>query len=254
MSVGAGTGATQDPSPIAALTQEAYICGCGHSGSTILATILGAHPSIYVPLYESEAFLVDEAERTRRLDVIRRQARAAGKPVLIEKTPRHVRKLDVIRRVVPGVRFLLVVRDGRDVAASIGHRYSGNLEEGFQRWVSDNGIIAREYRKPDTLVMRYEDLVTNPREVLAAVCAFVGVEYRADLLEYHKRPSFWFDRPTIRRTNGVGAGDHEDLRNWQVNQPLFDGRGRWKKELPADVVQRFQQGDAGRLMRGFGYL
>src|SRR6185503_15224565 len=48
------------PSYLQGLERAAFICGCGHSGTTLVATILSAHPRIYVPLYESEAFLGTE--------------------------------------------------------------------------------------------------------------------------------------------------------------------------------------------------
>ena len=34
--------------------------------------------------------------------------------------------------------------------------------------------------------------------------------------------------------------DHKNLRNWQVNQPLFDGSGRWREEMSIEEKKLFK--------------
>jgi hypothetical protein len=240
------------PSDAGDLEQIAFICGCGHSGTTLIATILSRHPQIYVPLYESEAFLMDEKIAGERLRHLRDSTIASGKRILIEKTPRHVRKLDVIRRLVPGVRIILLVRDGRDVTASIAHRFGGDFRRGLTRWIEDNTRVLEERNKPDVFLLRYEDVVTAPQRQIRAVCRFLDVPYSDELLKGEPHSRFWFGKTELRRTDGVGRA-HEDFRNWQVNQPIFDGRGRWKVELPPTVADEFKRGRPLALMRAFGY-
>lgn len=235
------------------LEQAAFICGCGHSGTTLVATILSVHPSLYVPLYESEVFLEEEAVGLERLADLRLAALRAGKRILVEKTPRHVLKMDVIRRVVRGARFILLVRDGRDVAASIAHREHGDFEAGIERWIHDNTFVLQEQDQPDVILVRYEDLVVAPSMEMSRICAFLDVPYFDDLLRYHQQPHFWHGERDIRRTSGVGD-EHASYRNWQVNQPIFDGRGRWMRELPAGIVAELSDGRGAPLMRAFGYL
>ena len=219
------------------------VCGCGHSGTTLIATILSVHSSVYVPLYETKAFLGTERRARARLEELRSAAAEAGKTIVIEKTPRHVRHLDSIRKLVPGARFVLLVRDGRDVVASIAARANGDFESGLQRWIRDNSIVLHERDSPDVLLMRYEDVVVDPPGQLRSLCDFLGIEFSEDLLAHHRAPRLWKGR--------VAA--HNELRNRQVNQPIFDGRGRWMHELPPEVADRFTSGEAGKLMRAFGY-
>lgn len=235
------------------LQKIAFICGCGHSGTTLVATILASHPRIYLPLNESGAFLGNEEEALRYLQHLKSSAIHAGKDVLVEKTPFHVRTTDTIRRLVPGSGFIFLVRDGRDVTASIAHRYNGDFTLGLERWVSDNTIVLNERHRADSHLIRYEDIIADPPQQIRRLCGFLGVCYSDDLLEYHKQPRLWYGRKEIRRISG-GGGEHEDLRNWQVNQPIFDGRGRWMRDLPAAVVKRFRSGEPLRLMKAFGYI
>jgi len=234
------------------LDTVAFICGCGHSGTTLLATMLSAHPRIHVPLYESEAFLGPPGLAQLKIRELAVEAAATGKSVLVEKTPRHVLRIPEIRAATPGARFLLMVRDGRDVAASIGRRMHDDFQSGVARWISDNVHVVRERGRPDTLLIRYEDLIENPPRVIRRVCRFLGVEYRDDLLAYHEIPRLWFGQTEVREASGVGA-DHNAHRNWQVNQPIFDGRNRWKTDLPADVAAAFSSEPALGLMRAFNY-
>jgi hypothetical protein len=240
------------PPYLQGLDRVAFVCGCGHSGTTLVATILSAHPRIFVPLYETEAFLASEAEAASALEGLRQNALSAGKRIIIEKTPRHVRRMPLIRRMVPGSRFVLLVRDGRDAAASFAKRMNNDYVAGVGRWVQDNTIILREREKPDVLVMRYEDIVVDPGREVRRLCDFIGVAYLDELLAYHERPRLWYGKTDLRDSEGQAA-NHEDRRNWQVNQPIFDGRGRWKKDLPPEVAEQFYKGWPLRLMQEFGY-
>jgi len=44
----------------------------------------------------------------------------------------------------------------------------------------------------------------------------------------------------------------KNLRNWQINQPLFDGRGRWIKEMTEDDKVIFKD-KAQKYLEKFGY-
>lgn len=34
-----------------------FICGCGHSGMTLMANVLAAHGDVFIPLRETYAFI-----------------------------------------------------------------------------------------------------------------------------------------------------------------------------------------------------
>lgn len=231
----------------------AFICACGHSGTTLVATMLAMHPEIFVPLRESKAFWGDDPEKIeKRLTKLRDQTRSAGKSMLVEKTPRHIRLLDRIKQHTPGARLILMTRDGRDVAASIGKRTDGNYQAGVNRWVKDNNYVIGETANRLAYLLRYEDLIDDPARELAALCSFLGVDYDPAMLDYHRQQHLWFGKQEVRETSGVGD-EHEDLRNWQVNQPIFDARGTWRTRLPDEFAEQFSRGPALRIMQAFGY-
>jgi hypothetical protein len=226
--------------------RAAFICGCGHSGTTLIAAILASHPQVFIPFEETNIFFKWAPLAMFRYWKIRDAARRAGKSFLLEKTPRHIRRVERIRRMVPGARFVVPVRDGRDVVASLGRRL-GNRKEALDRWISDNSLVLAERGKPDVLIYRYEDLVENPGVIVERICKFLDLPYSPELLDYHMRPQNWFG------SSGAEQKEHVALRNRQISQPIYDGRGRWRSEIAETDLQGLKQGRGALLMKEFGY-
>ncbi len=180
------------------------------------------------------------------------EAKASGKTHFAEKTPRHLLRIKRIRSVVPGARFVVMVRDGRDVAASLVRR-SGTVEDGLERWVHENSALLRHIGSPDVHVQRYEDLVANPEQNLQAICKFASISWAQEMLEFHKTARLWFGVAQLKQGTGAKGEAHRNRRNWQINQPIFDGRGQWRELLSPSEASMFSEGKAGRLMKHFGY-
>ena len=238
--------------------RSAFICGCGHTGTSILLRILATHPLVNGVPFETKAFLGQD--RWRALAKMYVQARQVGLPLLLEKTPRHIHKMELIRRTVPGAKFILTVRDGRDVAASLGKRLAGDYRAAADRWISDTAIVASNVGRSDCLLFRYEDFVAEPARSIEAVCAFLHIDYEPSMLDYH---TVWQPRlksrggfDLLRREDGnfsQSTSAHLELRERQINSPIFDGRGRWRQDLPADVLDYLVVGPGKELMVLFGY-
>ena len=142
-----------------------------------------------------------------------------------------------------------MLRDGRDVACSIKAR-TGDFRAGVCRWVEDNRIGARYWDEPRVRVVRYEDVVTDFSHTLRQVIAFIGESYESSLARWYETPKLFYswrlDRPKF------GAREHEQYRNWQINQSLFDGRGRSHQEMSAREKDLFNRLAGGMLVR-YGY-
>lgn len=154
---------------------QVFICGCGHSGTSLIANMFAAHPEVYVPLRETRVFKHPRRAQRRHRNLID-EAEATGRRFLVEKTPSHLHRMEVIRSLVPDARFVIPVRDGRDVVASIAGR-SGSVQEGIARWKRDTGVIREQSERADVFTYRHEDLIEDPRRVLEAACAFVGIPF-----------------------------------------------------------------------------
>jgi len=215
--------------------------------------MFAAHPDVFVPPFESDVFLEGDRVARARLRTLRNAAIRSSKRFLVEKTPKHVRRLDTLRRVAPNGQIVLVVRDGRDVAASIAKRYrDSDATRGIQRWIADNTIVLAERESEDVFVYRHEDLVANPEAIIRTICRFTAIPFHEAMLSYHRQQRLWFGEQEVRR--GRPATNHLALRNWQVNQPIFDSRGVWKGVLSPAEVSLLIEGRGRVLMEAFGYL
>ena len=215
-----------------------FIVGCGHSGTTLLAAMLDSHPRMMSFEGESNAFLMRrwKTSAPRILGKFANRVRRAGAARLCEKTPRHVRYLDRIFSLFPEARVVYLTRDGRDVAFSIAKR-TGSIEDGATRWLEDNELgLQQSVGNPRVHMVRYEALVAQPRETLESICAFVGEAFDPAMLDYANRERKWYGVETVADPGAVHVEDkaeqlrrHNLRRNWQINQPLFDGRGKWRE-------------------------
>lgn len=115
------------------------------------------------------------------------------KDVWVEKTPRHLHYIRDIKRFIPGAKFIHIIRDGRDVVASlyeVTHKYpelwggKRTVEKCIARWNSDVKLSLILKDSPGHFLTRYEDLLENPEGLLHSVCEFIGVEYTPTMLNY----------------------------------------------------------------------
>lgn len=114
------------------------------------------------------------------------------KPRWGDKTPVYGRRMPMISRAVPEVRFVHVVRDPRDVAVS-WRRFRElrgddplTAEHWAQVWaqtIVETRMKAR--RVPHYLELRYEDLVSEPESTLRRVCEFIALPFSERMLSYH---------------------------------------------------------------------
>lgn len=232
-------------------SRTTFICGCPHSGTTLMANMFAAHPDVFIPLRETELFMREKGVR-RRWFQMRLRWMLSRRRFFAEKTPKHVQHLQAIRSVVRHPRFVVLVRDGRDVAASFIKRF-GDPTVGVERWITDNRIVLQERDATDVHLVRYEDLVRAPEQHLRAVFEFAGIPFDAAVLRYHETPRHWFGETAIKRGTGLAGSEHRALRNWQVNQPIFDDSGKWKSLLSKEQAAVFERGEARLLMQAFGY-
>src|SRR3954470_1200970 len=80
------------------------IAGCGHSGTTLLLSILDAHSAIYGVPYEAKLGKSEGAEFTRKTALFDKLTIAAGKARWLEKTPANVFHLGRLFQYLPELK------------------------------------------------------------------------------------------------------------------------------------------------------
>lgn len=108
----------------------------------------------------------------------------------IEKSPPNLMRVRFLQSVFPNALFVMIVKNGLAVAEGIRRKrwydpdrqhmagLHTHLEDAAVQWCSANKILLedRKFLKR-SIVVRYEDLVTNPRKTLHKVLRFCELSY-----------------------------------------------------------------------------
>lgn len=225
-----------------------FVVGCGHSGTSLMIAMLGAHPDCYAIPYETGAFLKDDKQDPA--EIIWRIANSKNEPVICEKTPSHIHHVERIAATFPDCSFIKMVRDPRDVACSIKRRVK-RLDAGIDRWLTDNSAPIDE--RGDCLVIRYEDLISAPSETLDRSCRHLRLSFEPVMLSYWQDRRDWFGVSERRDTDGAAGPNHTIRRNWQLHQPMMKDRvGVFRHELAVSEIIHIEQRTAPLASR-YGY-
>lgn len=218
-----------------------------------MTAILASHSQVYAPKRETATFFHEDMNVIRfRLTTLSEDFERSGKRMLVEKTPYHLYRIELIRKIVEKPRFIVMVRDGRDVVASLLRRFN-DVARGIKIWGAAAFTTLRHKDDDDVLLVRYEDLVSNTDATIHVIIDFLDLEFESALLRHHEMQQTWFGIQAEEPGTGKDGEEHIKLRSWQVNQPIFDGRGRYKKIMTEDQMTAFSDPTFIHLMRRLNY-
>ena len=175
-------------------------------------------------------------------------ARKQGVERWAESTPLHLLYLPLIKRVIPEALVVHIIRDGRDVTASL-HRIGWIrplpwdrsraflVPAIFWRWIVSKG---RRYGKTlggDYMEVHYEKLVHNPRETLAKIGAFIEHDLDYDRIQQVALGS-------VHNPNSSFRGDGKETEAATI--------GRWQRMFDAPQVRDIES-SIGPLLTDTGY-
>jgi len=226
--------------------------GCGHSGTTLLKQIINNHKNVFGINHETGIF-AKHREKDTDEEIIKNLEnldKRINEKWMCEKTPGHVYGIDRIFKLIENPKIIVIIRDGRDVIASLYKRYC-DFNKSVDRWIDDNTEWLKNSHKDSFHILKYEDLVKEPRIQLKKICSYLQEEYDQNMLNYKKEkiefPKEAFDNPTE-------GENHAALRNYQLNQELYDGSKRHLKDLTEQQINSFYSNKKFvELMKKFDY-
>jgi hypothetical protein len=157
----------------------------------------------------------------------------------------------LLRELYPGARELFLVRDFRDMIASMraynARKGSGDFgrdkagcDEAWLAHVHQNFLVLRaawrDRGEPGSLV-RYEDLVRAPDTTLPPLLDFLGLDAAPE---------------TVSRLIAAAAPDAPELRGHGTAGSPEASIGRWRHDLPAELRAATEE-TFGDLLEEFGY-
>jgi hypothetical protein len=153
---------------------------------------------------------------------------------------------DQLDELYPEARYLFMLRDGRDIAASrkkVGD-FNQTIEHVANGW-------CRQIRKFEDFLKKasdraffvpYEKLAHDPESELKALMRKLGLPWSDRLLTFHQLNLSIHRNPTGH------------LSGKQVKSPINTSSiGRWKMDLTGDEIERFEK-TAGETLKKLGYI
>jgi hypothetical protein len=164
--------------------------------------------------------------------------------------PNHVPRL--MHELCPATHEIFLVRDFRDVVASIlafnakrgyaafGREHANSDEEFIDRLAFDVAALARSWtgRRDRSVLIRYEDLVTDPHEVLADLFSRLAIDGSTKQI----------GRVLERAMSRLEAA----RATHQTSPAVSESIGRWRRDLPAAVSARCEE-SFQQALELFGY-
>ena len=116
--------------------------------------------------------------------------RRAGKPRFGDKTPPYIGIVPQLATLYPDSRFIHLIRDGRDVAASFidAHFQGGVWESDFEwRRAIRLGLGYRASPLADRLLeIHYEDMVSDLEATTRRICGFLDEAFEPEMLTFRE--------------------------------------------------------------------
>jgi hypothetical protein len=159
-----------------------------------------------------------------------------------DKTPPFVLHMELLAGLFPEARFVHLIRDGRDVARSLVQTSFGpnGLARAAEVWTRrvTRGRTSGERLGPRRyLEVRYESMVGDPAATLLTVCAFLGLEFRDEMLHPEE---------------GDTLVPESEPHHANLARPVTPGLRDWRRDMPdADIA--LVEAVAGDLLSDLGY-
>ncbi len=230
----------------------ALLCGHPRSGTTLLEQVLDAHSGVtsaeetrlmhdeaYLPLIRDfpEGTSILQALDSVPINVINRArenyfhcaelllGRKIGGRLLLDKNPSLNLMIPIVVRVFPEIKFLIALRDPRDVViscfmqalpltpiSSAYHSLEGTVNQyanvmGF--WLEMLPRMGNQW-----MYVRYEEMTSDLAAVAKSTLGFLGLGFEENVLKYYEHA----------RTKRVISPSRDDVR-----KPLYrSATGRWR--------------------------
>ncbi|MEW4531400.1 sulfotransferase [Maioricimonas sp. JC845] len=203
------------------LRRHIVICGFPRSGSTLLQLMVEAC------VRDIRTF----GRERRGLEMAKYAL--CNRPYMMTKRPSDIFLIDELRNFYADrfadVRFVLLTRDPRAILTSFHKSRPGEYYVSPERWRAMYSHWQWACQQPETIAVRYEDLISNPDAVEHQLTSFLTWRVTRPFRDYHTAVPHGFETIAL---NGLRELDQSNLSRWQKPRYRDRLRALLEKELP----------------------
>ena len=157
----------------------------------------------------------------------------------------YLDRMYLINKIFPEAQFIHIVRDGRDVASSVMKLSWGPNDiiaaaEWWNSYVNLARCMGAIIGDDRYMEVRYEDLVQDSENELKRICSFLGEEFSAEMLNYHK-------------SSKSSIPSELNCLHYNTDKPPTASRAyAWKREMSPTDIFLFDS-YAKNMLKALGY-
>ncbi len=235
------------------LTQPPIIIGgCERSGTSLLTSVMSAHPEVLAMEEETWSFCYgphagfDSHRPIRIKRLIKTLGRYTPRPShrrWCEKSPANIFYFDeILRYFSNNVRLIHIIRDGRDVVTSIHPADKSRTWVSPDRWAAAAEKGLQYHSHPNVITIKYEELITSFKSTIEKICCHAGIKPHNNIYTWHKHA-------TITKSKNLIGSSISDLSTHSIRK--FEQ----KDFRHHDIITDFMKNEnAVKYMKLFGYL
>ena len=105
-----------------------------------------------------------------------------------DKTPNYIYNLKLIKSIFPDAKFIVLIRDPRDYALSMKRTWNKSLYRAAFKWRIVMLKLLEDISefRDDVHFVKYEDILTDTKQVMLDFCQFVGIPFQEEMLKLSK--------------------------------------------------------------------
>lgn len=211
-----------DPAEKSGIEAPIFILSLMRSGSTLLRCILDSHSKVCAPnelhlrrfsvrvagtgnvAIENLGVSSTELRFALWNYILTRSLSQSGKQYIVEKTPSNILIYEQLLQCWPRARFLILRRNPSAIVKSLTKSGMCSDDDAAIDMVLrrskalDKALEAND----DSVVVRYEDLLSRPADACMDICEFIGIDYESRMLHYGD-----FPHGRVAHAPGEGLGD-----------------------------------------------
>lgn len=144
----------------------------------------------------------------------------SGKTFFLDKTPRYYEIISELVEIFPEAKFIVLYRHPLAVFNSIMYTWVKDQSDFLYYYGRDLLVAPRKLadfvsRHEDKVcLVRYEEFVSSPASEVKRICAYLGVEYLEDIINYNSDQVWAFGDKKFKNKK---VPDQESIETW-LNQ------------------------------------